>query len=122
MSFIIYIYVYVHKSTTEFTNQFRNEIIGNSISNEYITACEKSFYECVVKGPLTGYPVVNVKLVLEDGATHVVDSSSNAFMIATRYAFGQTFPLAVPLILEPIMTIEITVPQNCYVKNDFCFL
>lgn len=48
---------------------------------------EKGFYESVEKGPLTGYPVVNMKFVLEDGETHVVDSSSNAFMTATKYAF-----------------------------------
>ena len=80
-----------------------------------MTACEKGFYESVMKGPMTGYPVVNVKYVLQDGATHVVDSSSNAFMIATRYSFQNAFPRASPQILEPIMTIEITVPQTSYV-------
>lgn len=49
---------------------------------------EKGFYECVEKGPLTGYPVVNVRFALEGGETHVVDSSSNAFMLATKYAFA----------------------------------
>lgn len=64
--------------------------------NEYITAVEKGFYESVEKGPLTGYPVVNMKMVLEDGETHVVDSSSNAFMTATKYAFTQAFKVAGP--------------------------
>lgn len=64
---------------------------------------------------MTGYPVVNVKYVLQDGATHVVDSSSNAFMIATRYSFAQAFPLASPMILEPTMIIEVTVPNTAYV-------
>ncbi len=103
------------KSNTEFANQFKSEIVGTTIPNEYVTACEKGFYESVMKGPLTGYPVVNVKYVLQDGATHVVDSSSNAFMIATRYSFQNAFPRASPQILEPIMTIEITVPQSAYV-------
>lgn len=90
--------------------------MGTSVPNEYVTACEKGFYECMAKGPLTGYPVVNLKYVLQDGATHVVDSSSNAFMIATRYSFSQAFPLAAPMILEPIMLIEVTVPNAAYVN------
>ena len=68
---------------------------------------------------MTGYPVVNVKYVLQDGATHVVDSSSNAFMIATRYSFAQAFPLASPMILEPTMIIEVTVPNTAYVNFIF---
>ena len=105
------------QSNTDFANQFKSEIVGTSISNEYITACEKGFYECLDKGPMTGYPVVNVKYVLQDGATHVVDSSSNAFMTATKYSFSQAFPLAGPFILEPIMVIEVTVPNTAYVKK-----
>lgn len=77
----------ITNSDGEFANQFVNKIIGQSIPNEYITAVEKGFYESVEKGPLTGYPVVNMKFVLEDGATHVVDSSSTAFNTATKYAF-----------------------------------
>jgi elongation factor G len=63
-------------------------MFGTTIPNEYITAVEKAFYDCVQKGPLTGYPVVNMKFVLEDGQTHVVDSSSTAFAMATKYAFA----------------------------------
>ena len=58
---------------------------------------------------------MNVKYVLEDGATHVVDSSANAFMIATKYSFAQAFTEAGPVILEPVMTVEVTCPQNSYV-------
>ena len=54
-------------------------MIGTNIPNEYITAVERGFYDSVLKGPLTGYPVVNMRFVLEDGQTHVVDSSANAF-------------------------------------------
>ena len=58
-----------------------------NIPNEYIPAIEKAFVECVKKGPKTGYAVVGVRYVLTDGQTHVVDSSSLAFAIATRYSF-----------------------------------
>jgi len=57
---------------------------------------EKGFYESLEKGPMTGYPVVNMRYILEDGATHVVDSSSNAFMIAAKYSFTQAFFKAEP--------------------------
>lgn len=72
----------------EYTNQFVNKVIGGSIPNEYVSAVEKAFYECVKKGPLTGYPVVNVKYTLESGVTHPVDSSQNAFQAATKYSFA----------------------------------
>lgn len=94
----------------QFSNQFVNRIVGTTIPNEFITAVEKGFYESVEKGPLTGYPVVNMRFVLEDGQTHVVDSSSTAFNIATKYAFTQAFRSASPQILEPIMAVEVTVP------------
>jgi elongation factor G len=98
----------------DFRNQFVNEVKHQTIPSEYIPACEKSFNDCLEKGPLTGYPVVNVKYVLSDGAIHVVDSSTTAFAIATKYAFRQCFLTARPQILEPIMTVEITVPRDAY--------
>jgi len=58
---------------------FEDSTTGNNIPNEYIPSIEKSFHECTKKGPKTGYPVVGVRYVLTDGATHVVDSSSMAF-------------------------------------------
>lgn len=64
-----------------------NKIVGTSIPPEYISAVSKAFYDLCNKGPLTGYPVLNFRYVLEDGATHVVDSSANAFAIATKYSF-----------------------------------
>lgn len=67
-------------SPEEYGNLFENKVQGATISNDFIGACEKGFYESVEKGPITGvYNVVNVRFVLEDGATHSVDSSSNAF-------------------------------------------
>lgn len=65
---------------------------------------------------MTGYPVVNTRFILTSGQTHVVDSSANAFAIATKYAFRQAFNNGTPAILEPIMTVEITVPKENYVK------
>lgn len=98
----------------EYRNQFSNKIIGATIPNEYIPAIERAFYECCEKGPLTGYPVVNVHYTLTDGQTHVVDSSSMAFSLATKYSFRQAFNNANPAILEPIMEVEVTCPTECY--------
>lgn len=67
--------------------EFVSKITGTAIPPEYVTAVGKAFMEIVEKGPQTGYPVINVRYVLEDGATHVVDSSANAFAIATKYSF-----------------------------------
>ena len=74
--------------------EFISKITGTNIPPEYITAVEKAFYELVNKGPQTGYPVIGVRYVLEDGATHIVDSSSNAFAAATRYSFTQALKSA----------------------------
>jgi len=82
------------------------------VPNEYIPAIEKAFHESTKKGPKTGYPVVGVRYVLTDGNTHVVDSSSMAFMIATKYSFREAFQNAEPQILEPIMDVEVTVPTE----------
>ena len=94
--------------------------MGGSIPNEYITAVEKAFYECLKKGPLTGYPVVNVKYTLEGGVTHPVDSSQNAFNAATKYSFALAMDKANALIMEPIMSVEVTCPKENYVLiNSF---
>jgi len=63
---------------------------------------------------LTGYPVVNVRYILMDGQTHVVDSSTMAFQIATRYSFRKCFGTSTAAILEPIMNVEITCPSESY--------
>lgn len=92
--------------------QFEDATTGNNIPNEYIPAIEKAFHECTKKGPKTGYPVVGMRYVLTDGQTHVVDSSTLAFQIATRYSFQEAFDNADPTILEPIMDVEVTVPAE----------
>lgn len=91
---------------------FEDATTGNNIPNEYIPSIEKAFHECTKKGPKTGYPVVGVKYVLTDGQTHVVDSSTMAFQIATRDSFRQAFEEADRMILEPIMNVEVTVPAE----------
>ncbi|KAG2377544.1 hypothetical protein C9374_009060 [Naegleria lovaniensis] len=91
---------------------FENRIIGNAITPSYIAGCEKGFREAVVKGPLIGCPVWGVKAILSDGNTHPVDSSELAFRIACVQAFKQAFDKARPAILEPIMKVEIVVPEE----------
>lgn len=76
--------------------QFVDKTEGQNIPNEYIPAIEKAFHECTKKGPQTGYPVVGVNYVLTDGQTHVVDSSSLAFGLATKYSFRDAFQKAGP--------------------------
>jgi len=90
--------------------EFRNVIVGNAIPPNFALACEKGFKDAADKGPLTGHPVEGVRVVLNDGATHVVDSSEMAFRIACQYAFRQGFENARPVILEPIMSVEIQAP------------
>ena len=62
-------------------------MVGTLVPPEYIAAVQKAFQQLTNKGPQTGYPVINVRYVLEDGATHIVDSSAYAFAITTRYSF-----------------------------------
>lgn len=93
-------------------NIFKDSTGGSNIPNEYIPAIEKAFHESCKKGPLTGSPVVGVRYVLEDGQTHAVDSSSLAFGLATKYSFTQAFKNAEPILLEPIMFVEVSGPAE----------
>lgn len=94
------------------SNVFVNKTEGMNIPNEYIPAIEKAFHDFCKRGPKTGYPVIGMKYVLTDGQTHVVDSSTMAFQIATKYSCGVAFESAGPTILEPIMDVEVTVPAE----------
>ena len=91
---------------------FENGIIGNAISPGYILACDKGFKEAAQTGGLIGHPVEGIKIVLTDGASHAVDSSEMAFKLAALAAFRQVFEKAKPKILEPVMSVEITVPSE----------
>ena len=92
--------------------KFINSIKGASIPNEYIPGCEKGFKEAVSRGILAGYPVVDVEVELYDGTYHDVDSSELAFKIAAIKAFIQGAKTADPVILEPVMKVEIITPEN----------
>jgi elongation factor G len=91
---------------------FENVVFGGRIPTEYIPSCEKGFAGARLNGPLAGYEVVRVKVVLEDGSSHAVDSSDIAFQIAARDAFKEAYPATKPAILEPIMKVEIEVPTE----------
>ena len=92
--------------------EFVNGVIGNNITPEFIPAVEKGFREAVQKGPQIGHPVVGVRVTLTDGQTHIVDSSEMAFRLAAMGAFREVFPATKPSILEPVMSVEVTVPHE----------
>ena len=91
---------------------FEEEVVGGVVPKNYFPAVEKGLQEAVVKGPLAGYPVVGVKAVLYDGSYHPVDSSEMAFKTATIQAFKKGFMEASPVLLEPIASLTVTVPDD----------
>ena len=91
---------------------FEEEVVGGAVPKNYFPAVEKGLQEAVVKGPLAGYPVVGVKAVLYDGSSHPVDSSEMAFKTATIQAFKKGFMEASPVLLEPIASLTVTVPDD----------
>ncbi|WP_407652970.1 elongation factor G [Bdellovibrio svalbardensis] len=92
--------------------KFSNEVVGGRIPKEFIPAVEEGFKEQTVKGPLIGFPIVGVEVVLEDGAYHDVDSSYMAFKIAGMAALREVYAAAKPTVLEPIMKLETVVPDE----------
>jgi len=92
--------------------EFVDKIVGGVISREYIPACDKGFAEQVKEGILIDQPLVNVRVVLNDGQTHAVDSSEMAFKVAAKHALKEILPKAKPIILEPIMKLEVTGPDE----------
>lgn len=91
---------------------FEEEVVGGAVPKNYFPAVEKGLQDSVVKGPLAGYPVVGVKAVLYDGSYHPVDSSEMAFKTATIQAFKKGFMEAGPVLLEPIASLKVTVPDD----------
>ena len=91
---------------------FEEEVVGGAVPKNYFPAVEKGLQEAVIKGPLAGYPVVGVKAVLYDGSYHPVDSSEMAFKTATIQAFKKGFMEASPVLLEPIASLTVTVPDD----------
>lgn len=92
--------------------EFANEIFGGAIPRNFIPAVEKGIVEAASKGYLAGYPVVDFKVILFDGSYHDVDSSELAFKIAGSLAFKKCMEQAKPCLLEPIMNVEISAPEN----------
>lgn len=92
--------------------QFEDKIFGGSISQSYRPAVEKGIIEASARGVLAGYPMVDFKVQLTDGKEHAVDSSEMAFKIAGSIAFKEALPRARPVLLEPIMKLEINVPDE----------
>ena len=92
--------------------EFVDDIVGGAIPKEFIGSCDKGFQSCLTGGGLIGFPIVRIRCGINDGATHPVDSSDNAFQIASRMAFRETYPKAKPQILEPIMKVQIDTPTE----------
>jgi len=90
--------------------EFENKITGGRIPTEFIPSCDKGFQSARGKGPLGGYEIVRVKVVLEDGSYHTVDSSDLAFQICARDAFNEAFRRSKPALLEPIVKVEVECP------------
>lgn len=92
--------------------EFTETIFGGAVPRQYIPAVEKGIREAMQEGILAGYPVTNIKVNLADGSYHTVDSSELAFKIAAGMAFRKAMEQAKPVLLEPIMNVEITVPEQ----------
>ena len=93
-------------------NSFESKVVGGSVPKEYVPGVEKGLNSVLTSGPLIGFPVVDLKVALVDGAYHDVDSSAIAFEIATRAAMREAFETAGPVLLEPIMKVEVTAPDE----------
>ena len=92
--------------------EFLNKIVGGTIPREYVPAVEKGIKEAADRGVLAGYPVVDIQAKLYDGSYHDVDSSEMAFKIAGSMAFKEAIKKAKPILLEPIMSLEVVTPEE----------
>ncbi|MEJ8752703.1 elongation factor G [Lagierella sp. ICN-221743] len=104
--------VFIRFEPTEEDFVFEEEVFGGAVPKNYFPAVEKGLIESLEKGPLAGYPVVNIKATLYDGSYHPVDSNEMAFKMAAQLAFRKGIKEAKPVLLEPIMKIVITVPEE----------
>ena len=98
------------RSSSDF--EFSEEIFGGSVPKQYIPAVEKGLKDSMLKGVLAGFPVTNIKATLYDGSYHDVDSSEMAFKMAASLAFKKGMKEAQPVLLEPIMNLKITIPEE----------
>jgi elongation factor G len=92
--------------------EFINEVKGGVIPTEYIPAVDKGFNSCLEKGPMTGFPILGMKVTINDGQYHTVDSSERAFVQAAVGAFKEAYAKAGPIILEPIMKVAVECPSE----------
>jgi elongation factor G len=92
--------------------EFVNEVVGGAIPTQFIPACGKGFRSCLAKGPRLEYPVTGIRIVINDGASHSVDSSEMAFQAAARGAFLQAYQKANAVIQEPIMKVVVETPTQ----------
>ena len=92
--------------------EFVDKIVGGKIPKEYIKPIDEGIQEAMASGILAGYPVVDVKVELIDGSYHDVDSSERAFKIAGSMAFKEAMKRAKPKLLEPMMAVEVTTPED----------
>ncbi len=92
--------------------EFHDQIKGGNIPKEFIPSVEKGFRESMANGPLAGYPLDNLKVTLKDGSYHPVDSDQLAFEACARMAYREAMPKAGPVLLEPIMKVEVTTPEE----------
>jgi len=92
--------------------EFDNQVVGGKIPREYITPCDKGFQEAMSRGVIAGYPMVDIKIELQDGSYHDVDSSEMAFKIAASQAFKDAAKQAKPTLLEPLMSVEVVTPEE----------
>ncbi|MDO8535747.1 MAG: elongation factor G [Candidatus Omnitrophota bacterium] len=92
--------------------QFVDEVVGGAIPRQFVVSCEKGVRSALESGSLAGFPVVDVKAIIYDGKTHPVDSKDIAFQTAARHAFKESMLKAKPVILEPIMDVDVIVPDE----------
>jgi elongation factor G len=92
--------------------EFENKTVGGTVPKEYVPAVDKGIREAMASGPMAGYPVVDIKIKLIDGSYHEVDSNEMAFKIAASMGFKEGFNKANPVLLEPIMKVEVVTPED----------
>jgi len=97
---------------TEAEFEFVNKITGGAIPSQFIPACEKGFRACMAKGPRMEFPVTGVRILINDGASHNVDSSEMAFQASARGAFREAYAKAKPVIHEPVMKVVVETPTE----------
>ncbi|MCG8400706.1 MAG: elongation factor G [Firmicutes bacterium] len=107
-----YGHVWIRFESSEGDFEFKEEVFGGAVPRNYFPAVEKGLREAMAEGVLAGYPTVGIKATLYDGSYHSVDSSEMAFKIAASLAFKKAVPQSKPVLLEPIMNVEVAVPDE----------